>query len=243
MRPLFILACGFLILALSASAASFTYAGPSTDREWTNPANWSPAGVPGPGDSVTIGDGDPYIHIPTTIASLNMNHPSAQVRIYRDATDTGELIITSSATITQGGMFAGSTSLGVVTIPVGCTFTALNCGNSQVRIDVFGIVNVTGTRLTNGTGGRIVVKNGGVINLAANDAVGLGVDTNINADVLIEAGGIVRKTVGTGIGRVGTDNSQFQNCENDGASLPVGDSGNKRRLSHWQQQQQWRTSS
>ncbi len=57
--------------ATSSVLVSYTWLG-AIDTSWTNPANWSPAGVPGAADSVTVSSGSfhPSITSPVSLKSL-----------------------------------------------------------------------------------------------------------------------------------------------------------------------------
>ncbi|TND09441.1 MAG: hypothetical protein FD123_1247 [Bacteroidetes bacterium] len=74
LRSCFLVAAMFPAVT-PASAIAYTWLGATSS--WTSPANWSPAGVPGPGDVVTISaatPNDPAISANTNISGLTMNN-------------------------------------------------------------------------------------------------------------------------------------------------------------------------
>lgn len=66
-----LLALVFMISGLTAQT-SYVWNG-AAGNNWNNPGNWTPSGIPGAGDFVTIGAGTTILSNPVTIAELNFS--------------------------------------------------------------------------------------------------------------------------------------------------------------------------
>ena len=53
-----------------SGAVTYTWTGAGDGTNWTHAANWSPAGVPGVGDTVNIASGSVYVESSVSIANL-----------------------------------------------------------------------------------------------------------------------------------------------------------------------------
>jgi hypothetical protein len=132
----------------NAANASAVWTG-AQDAVWTNPNNWSPAIVPGVGDSLLIQAGG-------TNPSLSANTTVKSVYIANGAT-----LNTSGFTLTvTGNMSAGNTIVGHVTLT----------GTGTMQGHVTGNVNVTGTYTVVGpdsVGGSLTVGGSGSLTIGA----------------------------------------------------------------------------
>lgn len=81
---------------------------------WGTPANWSPAGLPGPADTATITNGNPTLNMTATVSNLVIS------------TATGGLIgqdLRSLTVLHSGRWSAGQIQLARITLGSGCVFT------------------------------------------------------------------------------------------------------------------------
>ena len=109
------LAIQMVIPSAAHAATSYTWTGQAIDNQWSDAGNWSPNGVPGAGDSATIGAPENIIMpASTTVASLSL---------------TGQNTGLSGGSLTVTGNFDW-TSYGTITtnidIPAGATATISN---------------------------------------------------------------------------------------------------------------------
>jgi uncharacterized delta-60 repeat protein len=147
------------ITILPAGGSTFTYQGPAGGA-WTNPSNWSPQGVPGPGSVAEINNGRSVSLEDTdiTIGSLTL-------------TGNGTIAGGGSLTVTTGFTFS-SGNLGALhlTIPVGAQFVMSGDdakGFTDVTIDNSGLTNCTGAGAITGNSGT-VFHNAGVFAIHSN---------------------------------------------------------------------------
>ncbi len=142
--------------------ASITWTGAAGDDNYNNPANWSPAQVPGAGDTVTIN--------PATAVSIGIPIPEAVASLTVGKTVTLNLSNNSTYTIGSGANAATFSNAG--------TF-ALNSSNSNTDLVV------GGAKLTlSGTGTILLGNNGNnrIYGAAASDQL-------INTSNTIAGGG------------------------------------------------------
>src|SRR5687767_7915318 len=91
-----------LTAALPAHAVDYTFDGgaaqdtpPGDSQLWADARNWSPDGIPGAGDSVTIGTGNfPVVNLPSSVTVARLNLGGATL-------NGGVLTVTQSATVAQ----------------------------------------------------------------------------------------------------------------------------------------------
>jgi hypothetical protein len=113
--------------ATSSSGTARTWNG-TTSTDWATASNWTPSGVPGAGDPITIPAGTPNaptISAPSTIASLAIAS-GAQV--------------TNNSTLTIGGSL---TSGGGSDVIVGSGSVVLNGASGNLAASIHGTVSVT----------------------------------------------------------------------------------------------------
>ena len=170
----------YLLVALMISqnllAQTKTWAG-TTSSDWNTASNWSPTGVPGAGDYVTIGSGsrNPILSTTATVRSVQLNN-SMQFTV----SSTGRLNIVGDGGNIAGISFYESTSLqndGSIYIEAlnGSTLTytdifygatsngssLINNGLIRINTTAF-VVNIrSGNTFTNNSCGRIVTLGGG----------------------------------------------------------------------------------
>ncbi len=95
-----------VVFAAPAHAATtYSWTGLSSGDDWSDAQNWSPNGVPGNGDSVTVGSlpGEPsdIENIPTvSLSSLSINETANN--IYLDGAAASTLTVTNSLTWSGG---------------------------------------------------------------------------------------------------------------------------------------------
>ncbi len=131
----------------TTSSIARTWTG-ATSNQWTTATNWSPAGVPGAGDSVFVAvtSTAPTLSASTTVAALVLAS-GAPLTIAAGATLTDNGVLDATGGITG----AGSVALG---------------GSRTAKGVVTGDLAVTGSTTLNGTlgvGGNLTISSGGLI--------------------------------------------------------------------------------
>jgi Ca2+-binding RTX toxin-like protein len=122
--------------------------------DWDTAGNWSPTGVPAPGDNAVIQFGTVSLTTPVTVGSISLTTSSANLGIVYAGTDsvTGDFSnsgtvgvdfgISSGTTLTIGGTLTnsgtGSFNIGWSGLTVGTTVTAAALSNA-------GTINLTGS--------------------------------------------------------------------------------------------------
>ena len=98
----------FSLVVLPAVATNYTWTG-SSSKNWSTSGNWSPAGVPGSGDNVTIGSGSDTVQISgdITIANLTMSGRKLNLAGYT-LTSTGTSALSGGKVYNGKLLFSGS---------------------------------------------------------------------------------------------------------------------------------------
>jgi hypothetical protein len=133
MKQIPFLFCFSIFMQISKAQISYTWNG-SVSTAVTNPANWSPNGIPGPADTATIVTG-------SNTCILNVNATIAGLKITSGTLDLGGNTLTingPTATFTSG-----TVQNGTITV-TGATTTTF--GNGTVNMNC--IVNVTSAAVT-----------------------------------------------------------------------------------------------
>ncbi|MBV9470738.1 MAG: hypothetical protein JOZ57_15980, partial [Abitibacteriaceae bacterium] len=157
-----------------ARAIDYTFVGaaylenpPGDNTDWNDPANWFPGGVPGAGDTVTIGTSSsfPTVTVPpsVTVAGLTFNGGTLQ----------GSTLQGGSLTVTGAGTIAGGDIRCTLNVAVGATMS-LTAGQS-FNFNAPGAINNAGTFNMNG---------GGIYSLSSSAAVAFN-----NSGTLVFGGG------------------------------------------------------
>lgn len=97
------------------AATSYTYTGNALDGQWTTAGNWSPIGVPGPGDSATIGIAE-NVNLQTSTSVQNLTLSGQGTNL-----SNGSLTITGSFNWTNYGAITTN-----IDIPSGATANISN---------------------------------------------------------------------------------------------------------------------
>ena len=180
-----------MVFALPAHAAgqSYSWTGMGTDHTfWSNPQNWAPNGVPGNGDSVTVGSlpGGPsdITEIPTvSLSSLTLNETANNVYLDGAAANT--------LTVTQSLSWSGGDVSVPLTLAAGATGVITGQGVSS-HLDSFG----------GGTGSVSALKK---FTIAGHLTItGVGIDQYLPTlrlsgadDIVVAAGGTLTTTANT----------------------------------------------
>ncbi len=130
------------IPSVAHASTSYTWTGQGYDDQWTTPSNWNPSGIPGAGDSVTIG--------PSPTATVTLP-PSTKVQ---NLTLDGNYNQLSGGSLTVTGNFTwmgdGSISM-PLDIPSGATASIINAPGDnktlQANLSVEGSASVSGPGL------------------------------------------------------------------------------------------------
>jgi hypothetical protein len=127
---------------------------------WSNAANWSPVGVPGPGDLVIFDNNaqnsTSIVDIPRTIGTLNIT--------WGGTINVNNTLTVSSGLNLAGGTFGGN---GVMTINGSSSWTGGSLNGGSRGLTNMGTLTLMGNdktldgQLTNSTGARIIHQVGG----------------------------------------------------------------------------------
>ena len=185
------IACHLAISTLIA--ADFTWNG-TVSSSWQEPANWSPAGIPGPGDNVTVPSGKRTIELSDNreVASFTFNGG--------ELSGSGTLTATSTFTWNAGTL----SGTGRLFIPTGATLIITGASNKGLvgwTVQVAGLARWEGTgNIGGGQGARFQIDPAGEWQIQT--------DADIyhsyvgNTPVIINQG-TVRKTAGTAVSDFG----------------------------------------
>jgi len=156
------LAIQMVIPSVARAATSYTWTGNAFDGQWTSAGNWNPNGVPGAGDSATIGVAE-NITMPasTTVASLTLSGQGT-------ALSGGSLTITGSFNWTDYGTITTN-----IDIPSGAT---ANISNPSIYRQAFqgstfsveGSATISSNQLVLG---QTVLTNTGTVTLEPGSAI------------------------------------------------------------------------
>ena len=170
------LAAGFLICAmtlLTASTAKATaYVTNGSGGNWNVGATWTPTGIPGSADSVTINAAD-TVTVPsgyaaqcTTINFTTTSFSSLASINFADATSS--LTASGAVTIQQQGTGGGINQINVGAGTFSAASVAMSATTSGTRLSQIlistGIVNISGTITSGGTSSRIIFSGAGTLN-------------------------------------------------------------------------------
>jgi gliding motility-associated-like protein len=161
----------FLLVIFCQVAHATAYQSTGAGGAWNNSASWSPAGIPGAGDNVTINGSSPIqITAPAACATITINAGAI-------------LTMTSSVTVTSSFNVNGTLNCNQNFVFGACSFTLANNNNAFLMIgDPNGITtNPTALGNIENTGSRNYPPTANYIyNGIANQSTGNGLPTNIN---------------------------------------------------------------
>ena len=169
--------------AVSAAPRSFLWTG-AFSSDWFNPINWTPAGVPGMGDSATVNGGTVDLSGSTNVAHFNLNGATLS--------GSGDLYVTVGCDWTSGVM----QGLGSTTIAAGGT---MNISGNNAKVLLSRTLNNAGMLIWSGTGG-LTGHSGPTINNLAGALFDMQSDAALNRfdnGAVINNAGIFRKSGGT----------------------------------------------
>jgi hypothetical protein len=141
-----------LSTSASASGVSYTWTGDGDGNSWGNAMNWNPNGVPGAGDSVTIGTATnpgPQVYVPpgTTVAGLTLG---VEGFLYSGPLTQQSL---SNITITSSFNWTGNTTTSGIYIAVDALGSVVVSGNG-------------GKILNSEQGGKLTIEPSATLTLA-----------------------------------------------------------------------------
>jgi hypothetical protein len=175
---------------LVRNAVTFTWdAGAAADTDWFNPLNWSPDGVPGPGDTAILG-------IAAT-ATLGTDQTVATFQQSAGILDAAGTLTTTAGFAWSGGTQAG---FGTTLVAIGATATISGAGSKILdahRLDLRGNTTWTGV-------GNLVSLNGALIDNRAGALFEVQTDAGFTyggngAALVFNNAGTLRKSAGTGV--------------------------------------------
>lgn len=185
-----------LLSATQASATNYTWTGAgqgTNPRDWTEPTNWSPNGVPGAADTATISGGDLGYGITTqpgsiTVMTLNLDVPANAVTL------------DGNITIPAGGTFNWTSGdiNGSFHISAGATLNISGAGAKAmefVTLDNDGTVVWTGGLI--GGSNDAVFNNAGTFQANFDGTLGYSPNGGSNTATFNNTGTFI-KTAGTG---------------------------------------------
>jgi len=161
-----------LLATLSARAVDYTFTGkapPPGDHTWSAPANWSPNGVPGNGDTATIsGLVTTYVTLdqPVTISGLTL--AGANLRVANNLAVSGAFKL-QAATLAGAGTITANGSVSIDPLPgTPGVLTYLGCPlvvNGQAVINPNATLTYTA---------QVAIQNNGTFTLANNATLDFG---------------------------------------------------------------------
>ncbi|MDX2118540.1 MAG: GC-type dockerin domain-anchored protein [Planctomycetota bacterium] len=120
------------VLSANAMAVPFVWNGSTGDNLWSTPANWTPNGIPGAGDDVTIGAGASGVNISSanvTVATLDLQRPLVLANGRTLTVTTATLSASASISLQSGSALSGGTYTisvgGNISFPTLCSFARL----------------------------------------------------------------------------------------------------------------------
>lgn len=152
-RPLLLLTFAALVAPLHAFATDyvFTGAGETTNpRSWTNPANWSPNGVPGASDTASINF--------TSAAISGLSGTVVGLTLSDGYLSGGSLTVANSGSSTGTFTWTGGTLAATVNVAAGASWVV---SGTASKLLTGGTVNNAGNAVW--TGGWIAGSNGAAI--------------------------------------------------------------------------------
>ncbi|MBV9864434.1 MAG: hypothetical protein JO316_03740 [Abitibacteriaceae bacterium] len=183
-----------------ARAIDYTFVGaaylenpPGDNTDWNDPANWFPGGVPGAGDTVTIGTSSsfPTVTVPpsVTVAGLTFNGGTLQ----------GSTLQGGSLTVTGAGTIAGGDIRCTLNVAVGATMS-LTAGQS-FNFNAPGAINNAGTFNMNGGGiyslsssAAVAFNNSGTLVFGGGDFISASGGGGASGEVVVNNTGTLLKT-------------------------------------------------
>ena len=203
----------FTLTISAPTATNFTWLGGTGD--WHDPAQWTPAGVPGALDTATIGTGTVQLTNAVTVAGLALS-----VTI----TGAGDLTVASNFTWTSGSLVGP----GMLTIPAGGA-AALSSGNTKSllrRLDNAGTVTWTGGTVHGNGNPTFNNLAGGVFDIQADATFFSTTDSSVrtfnNAGTLRKSAGATSTTWEGVMNNTGTVEVQVGTLVFNGSGLSSG---------------------
>ncbi len=151
-----------VIPSVAHAATSYTWTGNAFDGQWTSAGNWSPNGVPGPGDSATIGLPE-SVNLPTSTSVQNLTISGQGAEL-----NNGSLTVTGNFNWTNYGAVTAN-----IDIPSGAT---ANISNPSIYRQTFeassfsieGSATISSNQLVLG---QTVLTNTGTVTLEPGSAI------------------------------------------------------------------------
>lgn len=191
-----------VFFATSGAAHAIRYTG-NADGKWSNPKNWDPEQVPGPGDSAEIVDGSDSVvlDIDVTVANLTT---AVDVRVSNCCDGVSRLTVTNRFDLKGGSVGSGGGPFGsgtlIVNIPAGGTLAI--SGTDSFRKRLSGTVNNAGRIEWSGesvNASGLILNNNGLFEIFTDSAfLGTGViNNNENGLIIKQTGGGVTHLAGS----------------------------------------------
>lgn len=129
-----------LLFCINANATSYTWVGSATNTNWSVSTNWSPNGVPGSSDAVTVNNTAAYnltVNATESCASLNCSGFTHTLTMSSSLSVGGSITWGSAMTITAGTTTLTMTGSGTLTSN-GITFPNIFNVNSGLTLTLAG---------------------------------------------------------------------------------------------------------
>ncbi len=168
-KPIIPVLVAFFLLTTSFSSHLYAidYTFNACSGDWSDPNNWSPNGVPGASDNVTI-----YIGCGSGVVTLTENTIVNNLSITGSSTLTGSFDLTVNGNLTFAAQLS---TIGNVTVSGTMTWSGGLLGSSS---STTGTITVTGLVTIQGAGGSLYKKNltanGGINHTAGSIGMALG---------------------------------------------------------------------
>ncbi len=206
------MAC-MMALAVAPAAAQITWTGDGDGTSWSDPANWSPATVPGAGDVATIGTtATVTLASATTVAHLTLSSAGAtlilEAALTLDRLDlaSGTLTGTADLTVSDSLAWSGGTMSGSGTTTLGRTGALL--GSQTKTLDARTLVVQNGATLAyppgthyqffGGNGASLILETGARLDIESSTAFrNFAVFSGSTEPPQIFNAGTIRKPTGT----------------------------------------------
>ncbi len=158
----------FTLLTTNLSATTYTFTNGGGNNLWSNASNWSPSGIPGAGDDVSISNKDITIDLDITVNSISINGNAVATFTHSNLASIGtltlsggELISTNEIEITTGFHWDGNSKLtnsATVTLKTGSINTISGSSNRNLYAALVneGTLSHSGGSIRFQTGGSIL---------------------------------------------------------------------------------------
>lgn len=177
--------------SVAHASTSYTWTGKGNDGQWSNSQNWSPNGVPGAGDSVTLGPN------PTANVTIPASTTVQNLTLSGNANELSGGSLTITGTFSWMGYGTITTP---IDIPSGATANITNASGEQKRLEAN--LSVEGSATVSGSGlvlGQMTITNTGTFTFEPGSALNA-LSCCVNPAQFINQGSVVVPSPASGTG-------------------------------------------